>query len=164
MLLTNASGFHFCPTGDTVCGCPQFRGTDFHSKGTAMKISPLSDLASSTWGVLWRAQSLWRVLIQKTSALHVARLSTAQCQTWESHCAFNLKLRSVRNEQWQSWQLYGPFDLHLLARQHQLRVTLWFWFTHGSIWLQYLSSNQGTASHEGKFSSHNLNSTDFQVV
>lgn len=119
MLLTNASGFPFCPTGDTLCGCPQLRHTEFHSKGAAMKISLLSDLASSTWVLLWRPQLFWGVLIQKTSALCVARLSTAQCQPQESNCAFNLKLHSVRNEQQQPWQLYGPFDLRLLACQHQ---------------------------------------------
>lgn len=156
--------FHSVPLGTQSVAVPSSEAQTFTAKEQQWKSLPFQIWRLLLGVLLWRAQSLWRVLIQKTSALHVARLSTAQCQTWESHCAFNLKLRSVRNEQWQSWQLYGPFDLHLLARQHQLRVTLWFRFTQGSIWLQYLSSNQGTASHEGKFSSHNLNSTDFQVV
>lgn len=31
MLLSNISGLKFCPTCNTICGCPQFRGTDLQS-------------------------------------------------------------------------------------------------------------------------------------
>lgn len=88
--LTNASSSPFCPTGDTVCGCHQFRCADFHSKATAVKISLLSDLASSTLAV-----TVERTVVLKGS--DPKNICTALCQPRDSNCAFNLKLHSVRN-------------------------------------------------------------------
>lgn len=66
--LTNASSSPFCPTGDTVCGCHQLRCADFHSKATAVKnFSPFRSGVFYFWLLLWRAESFWRVLIQKMS-------------------------------------------------------------------------------------------------
>lgn len=118
MLLTNASGFPFCPTGSTLCGCPQFRHTEFHSKGAAMKISLLSDLASSTWVLLWRPQSFWGVLIQKNICTSCRQAQHSPVPATRVKLCFQLEI-ALRNEQQQPWQLYGPFDLRLLACQLQ---------------------------------------------
>lgn len=116
MLLTNASGFPFCPMGDTLCGCPHFRHTEFHSKGPAMKISLRSVIfylrVTVETTVILRGSDPKNICTSCRQAQHSPVPAT------RLKLCFQLEI-ALRNEQQQPWQLYGPFGLRLLACQHQ---------------------------------------------
>ena len=155
--------FHSVPLGTQSVVVPSWH-TDFHSKGTAMKISLLSDLASSTWVVTVESTVLLKGSDRKSVCTSCRQAQHSPVPA--TRVKLCLQLETALSKKWTAttvttiWSFWPAFA----SMSASVRVILWFRFTSGSIWYQYLSSNQGTASHEGNFSSHNWNSTDFQVT